>query len=80
MRIYIGNVSFDTNQETIEKLFSEYGTVEKTQLMTDFETGESRGFAFLEMADDEAEKAIEALNGYNLEGRSIRLDQARPRR
>jgi cold-inducible RNA-binding protein len=78
--IYVGNLDFSATEESIRSLFAPYGTVEKVHLATDRETGRSRGFAFVEMADDGgADKAITALNGTNLGGRALNVNEARPR-
>lgn len=78
--IYVGNLPFSTNSTELEELFSEYGSVERAQVISDRETGRSRGFGFVEMADDsEAQNAIEALNGKDFEGRQLRVNVARER-
>jgi RNA recognition motif-containing protein len=64
--IYVGNLHFGATEESIRSLFASYGTVEKVHLATDRETGRSRGFAFVEMAEGDADKAIAALNGYEV--------------
>ena len=80
MRIYVGNLPYSATRADLEDLFGQYGTVTDTFVVTDRETGRSRGFAFVEMADDgEAQKAIEALNGNDMDGRSLRVNEARPR-
>ena len=81
MRIYVGNLNYDTSEEEIQSLFSEYGDVDEVAVITDRETGRSRGFAFVTMpASREAEAAIEALNGHQLDGRSLTVNEARPKR
>ncbi len=76
--IYVGNLSFDTNEQGLETLFSEYGQVDRVSVITDRVTGRSRGFAFVTMGDDgEARSAIEALNGKEFEGRTLRVNEAR---
>ena len=81
MNIYVGNLPFSTTQADLEQLFSEYGSVDSAAVITDRETGRSRGFGFVEMPnDDEARKAIEELDGYNMGGRDLRVNEARPRR
>ncbi|KPQ40835.1 MAG: RNA recognition motif domain-containing protein [Phormidium sp.] len=80
MSIYIGNLSYDAVQEDLEEVFREYGTVKRTQIPVDRETGRSRGFGFVEMSSDEEEdKAIEALNGAEWMGRQLRVNKAKPR-
>ena len=80
MTIYIGNLSFQAEQEDLLDLFSQYGEVAKCSLPLDRETGRKRGFAFVEMVDDAAEiKAIDALQGAELMGRPLRINKAEPR-
>lgn len=80
MSIYIGNLSYDATQEDLSAIFSDYGTVKRTQIPVDRETGRSRGFGFVEMSsDDEEESAIEALNGAEWMGRQLRVNKAKPR-
>ena len=78
--IYVGNLSFQTSEQDLEAAFAAYGQVERAQLVKDRDTGKSRGFGFVEMTDDSAaERAIEALNGAQLGGRSLTVNEARPR-
>ncbi len=79
MKLYVGNLNFKTTQESLEALFSNYGEVQEVALVTDRETGRPRGFAFVTMDDDGATKAVEALNGNEFEGRSLNVNEARPR-
>jgi RNA recognition motif-containing protein len=80
MTIYVGNLSFDAEAEDLQHLFSEYGTVSKCSLPLDRETGRKRGFAFVDMADADAEnKAISDLQDVEWMGRSIRVNKAEPR-
>jgi RNA recognition motif-containing protein len=76
--LYVGNLAFGTTQADLEQLFGQHGTVTKVQIITDRETGQSRGFAFVEMASG-AEEAIKALNLSQFQGRSITVNEARPR-
>lgn len=79
-RIYVGNLSYNTTEQSLEAVFSEFGTVRSVAVLTDRETGRSRGFAFVEMDnDDEADKAIAELNGKDLDGRRLTVNEARPR-
>lgn len=78
--IYVGNLSFTTDSNELENLFAEYGAVDRAQVITDRETGRSRGFGFVEMAnDDEAQNAIESLNGKDVDGRELRVNVAKER-
>jgi RNA recognition motif-containing protein len=80
MKIYVGNLSFQTTEEGLRELFAVHGQVDEAVIVTDRETGRSRGFGFVTMADDnEANAAIEALNGTDYEGRSLTVNEARPR-
>jgi RNA recognition motif-containing protein len=79
--VYVGNLSYDTTEEGLRTLFGEYGEVESVRLITDRDTGRSKGFAFVEMSTEEgAQGAIDALNGKEVDGREIRVDKAQPRR
>jgi cold-inducible RNA-binding protein len=78
--IYVGNLSFDATEDQVRSLFEAYGAVEKVSIITDRDTGQPRGFAFVEMTDDEAAaKAMEALNGTNLGSRNLTVNEARPK-
>jgi cold-inducible RNA-binding protein len=78
--IYVGNLSYSTTQDDLEAAFAAYGAVERVSLVRDRDTGQSRGFAFVEMRDaTEASNAIQALNGYQINGRAINVNEARPR-
>jgi RNA recognition motif-containing protein len=78
--IYVGNLPFTVDSQEIEDLFAPYGSVTSVNLITDRETGRLRGFGFVEMGTDaEAEAAIEALNGTDLKGRTLTVNEARPR-
>lgn len=79
-KIFAGNLSFSTNDAALRALFENYGTVAAATVITDANTGRSRGFGFVEMNnDEEAAKAIAALNGSDLEGRAINVNEARPK-
>ena len=81
MRIYVGNLSYSLGSDAIERLFQEYGQVEEVYVPTDRETGRPRGFAFVTMPNsNEAQAAIGALNGTEVEGRTITVNEARQRR
>ena len=77
--IYVGNLPFSSTQAEISDLFSRFGTVHSVNLISDRETGRPRGFCFVEMDPDQAQAAIEALNGSELGGRSLRVNEARGR-
>jgi cold-inducible RNA-binding protein len=77
--IFVGNLSLQATEQDIRCVFEKYGTVDRFRIMTDRQTGKPRGFAFLEMTNDaDAEKAIGALNGIELNGRAINVSAARP--
>jgi len=79
-RLFVGNISYRMTEDELRDTFGEFGEVSDVHIVTDRETGRSRGFAFVEMADDDAsDKAIEALNGKDVEGRSLTVNVARPR-
>jgi RNA recognition motif-containing protein len=79
MKLYVGNISFDTTQQDLEALFSEIGTVTSTNLIEDRETGRPRGFGFVEMSSkEEGEKAIAQLNGKEVDGRELKVNEAKP--
>ncbi len=81
MQIYIGNMNYKTTKESINTLFSEYGEVESIVLITDSETGRSKGFGFVTMNDTQsAQAAIEALNEKEFEGRALRINEAQPKK
>ena len=78
--IYVGNLAFSTTEQSIRDLFKPFGRLERVTLVTDRATGHSRGFAFVEMADDEeAAHAMAELNGCTVDGRVLRVNEARPR-
>ena len=80
MQIYVGNMNYRTTEEDINGLFSQYGEVESVKLISDRETGRAKGFGFVTMNDDAAAKeAIEALNEKEHEGRTLRINEAKPR-
>jgi RNA recognition motif-containing protein len=80
LNIYVGNLSFDTTERDLEAAFAAYGSVSTARLATDRDTGRARGFGFVEMASaDEAKAAIEGLNGKELQGRTLTVNEARPR-
>ena len=79
-RLYVGNLVWEATDEDLQELFGQFGEVEFVQVMKDRETGRSRGFAFVQMPnDDEADQAIEGLDGTDFQGRNLRVNEARPR-
>lgn len=80
MKLYVGNLSFDTSTQDLEQLFGESGTVESTNIIEDRDTGHSRGFAFIEMSSrEEAEAAISQFDGKDFDGRQLKINEAKPR-
>ena len=80
-KMYVGNMSYDTTAEKLREVFGAYGEVTDVHIVTDRDTGRPRGFAFVEMSSDaEAAAAIAAVNGQSVDGRELRVDEARPRR
>lgn len=80
MKIYVGNLSYSTTEDGIRSAFSQFGTVDSVDVIVDRNTGRSRGFGFVEMSDDaEARAAINGLNGKDLDGRSLNVNEAKPR-
>lgn len=79
-KLYVGNLSYNATDETLKQLFSEFGTIESAQVIMDKYSGRSKGFGFVEMgSDDEAKKAVEAMNEKEVDGRSIKVNEARPK-
>ena len=79
-KIYVGNLSFSASESEIRELFAQHGSVQTVELVTDRDTGRSRGFAFVEMEDEDAAAAIAALNGTESGGRTLKVNEAKPRR
>ena len=78
--MYVGNLSYEMSEEKLRSEFAEYGAVQSAKIITDRDTGRSRGFGFVEMnSDGEGKKAMEALNGKDCEGRQLVVNEARPR-
>lgn len=79
-KLYVGNLSFNTTTQDLEQMFAEFGTVQSTNIIEDRETGRSRGFAFVELSSkEEAQNAISALNGKEIDGRELTVNEAKPR-
>ena len=78
--IFVGNLDFNTSEDELRRLFEAYGQVDRVSIMTDRDTGRSRGFGFVEMTNsEEGDKAIAALNGTQLGGRTLNVNEARPK-
>ena len=77
-KLYVGNLSFQTTESDLETLFAEAGAIESVRIITDRDTGRSRGFGFVEMSEEDAEKAISQFNGTELDGRALTINEARP--
>ena len=78
--IFVGNLSFDATEGAVREMFEEFGTVDRVNLVTDRDTGRARGFGFVEMTDDAAgNKAIAAINGRNMDGRALNVNEAKPK-
>jgi cold-inducible RNA-binding protein len=78
MKLYVGNLSYSVNDSTLRELFSEFGAVESARVISDRDSGRSKGFGFVEMADADAQKAMSALNGREHDGRALRVNEAKP--
>jgi len=80
MKLYVGNLSYSTTDEDLRTAFGQYGTLDSVDVILDRNTGRSKGFGFIQMGnDEEAKAAIEGLNGKDLDGRSLNVNEARPR-
>ena len=77
MKIYVGNLSFDTSEDSLRNAFAEHGDVQEVAVITDRDTGRPRGFAFATMPDSAARTAIDAINGKELDGRTLNVNEAR---
>jgi RNA recognition motif-containing protein len=78
-KLFVGNLPFTATDESVRAVFSKHGTVEKVSLITDRETGRPRGFGFVEMSSDDASRAMQALNGADFDGRSLKVNEAQER-
>lgn len=76
MKLFVGNLSFDTTEDSLRALFGSHGTVESAKIIMDRDTGRPRGFAFVEMSNADASRAIQALDGKDFEGRSLKVNEA----
>ncbi len=79
MNIFVSNLSYSLNDEDLRQAFEEYGEVSSAKVITDKFTGRSRGFGFVEMSDEDGERAIEGLNGATIDNKTLRVEVARPR-
>ena len=80
MQIYVGNISYAVSEQDLGDLFAQYGEVDAVKIITDRETGRAKGFGFITMNnDDDAQNAIEKLNGQDFDGRALRVNEAKPR-
>jgi cold-inducible RNA-binding protein len=78
-KIYVGNLPFTADEAAVRALFSAHGTVESVALITDRDTGQPRGFGFVEMSNADAARAIQALNGQQMDGRALKVNEAQPK-
>src|SRR5262245_62964726 len=78
-KLYVGNLPFTATDDTVRALFSKHGTVQKVTLITDRDTGRPRGFGFVEMSNADASRAMQALNGAELDGRALKVNEAQDR-
>ncbi|MHB8800699.1 MAG: RNA recognition motif domain-containing protein [Thermoanaerobaculia bacterium] len=78
MKLYVGNLSYNTTDATLNELFAPFGQVESARVITDRDSGTSKGFGFVEMSNSDAQKAMGALNGREIDGRAIRVNEAKP--
>jgi len=79
-KLYVGNLPYSASQESLQETFSQCGTVDSVNVITDRDTGQSKGFGFIEMSNDsEAQKAIQELNGTQIDGREIKVNEAKPK-
>ena len=80
MNIFVGNLDYQTTEDQLQAAFAQYGRVDRVNIVTDRDTGQPRGFAFVEMADSrEAKTAIDRLNGFEINGRAMNVNEARPK-
>ncbi|MBC8330106.1 MAG: RNA-binding protein [Planctomycetes bacterium] len=79
MNIYVGNLPFTVDDDELRDLFAQFGDIQSAKIIMDRETGRPRGFGFVEMGDADGQKAIEALNGFSMQGRELRINEAQPR-
>ena len=78
MKLYVGNLAYSVNDSTLRSLFEPFGSVDSARVISDRDTGSSKGFGFVEMSDSDAQKAMGALNGREHDGRALRVNEAKP--
>ncbi|HTS01903.1 MAG TPA: RNA-binding protein [Thermoanaerobaculia bacterium] len=78
MKLYVGNLAYSVNDASLKAIFEPYGTVESARVISDRDSGQSKGFGFVEMSDADAQKAMGALNGREQDGRALKVNQAKP--
>ena len=78
MKLYVGNLSYQTNDSSLHDLFAQFGAVESARVITDRDSGQSKGFGFVEMSNADGQKAMEAVNGHEMGGRALKVNEARP--
>ncbi len=78
MKLYVGNLPYSVNDSSLRDLFSQFGNVESARVISDRDSGQSKGFGFVEMADSDAQKAMGALNGRDHDGRALKVNEAKP--
>ncbi len=78
MKLYVGNLSYSVNDSTLKELFQPFGNVESARVISDRDSGQSKGFGFVEMADADAQKAMGTLNGKDQDGRALKVNEAKP--
>ena len=78
-KLYVGNLSFDSTEESVRALFASHGSVDKVSIISDRDTGRPRGFGFVEMSNADASRAVQALNGADFEGRTLKVSEAQER-
>jgi cold-inducible RNA-binding protein len=78
MKLYVGNLSYSVNDSTLRSLFEPFGNIESARVISDRDSGSSKGFGFVEMSDSDAQKAMGALNGREHDGRALRVNEAKP--
>ncbi len=78
MKLYVGNLSYSVNDSVLKELFQPFGNIESARVISDRDSGQSKGFGFVEMSDADAQKAMSALNGKEQDGRALKVNEAKP--